>query len=69
MEAFLDVLNDAFPTIHTVIFAIGVVSNGGLIAASLKRTPRSLQAYAIMITIGACNDLVSVCTDFFTQQR
>ncbi|GMT13034.1 hypothetical protein PFISCL1PPCAC_4331, partial [Pristionchus fissidentatus] len=69
MESVLDRLNDAFPAIHSIIFVIGVLSNGGLLLASFNRTPRLLNTYSVMIKIGAFNDLISVCCDFFTMQR
>ncbi|GMR35585.1 hypothetical protein PMAYCL1PPCAC_05780, partial [Pristionchus mayeri] len=61
--------NLAFPTIHTVIFAIGVFSNVGLLLASFFRTPQTLKTYSIMFKFGTLNDLISVCCDFFTMQR
>ncbi|GMT13038.1 hypothetical protein PFISCL1PPCAC_4335, partial [Pristionchus fissidentatus] len=51
------------------ITIIGVTSNIGLLLASFYQTPRPLKTYSVMIKIGALNDLISVCCDFFTMQR
>ncbi|GMR35584.1 hypothetical protein PMAYCL1PPCAC_05778 [Pristionchus mayeri] len=69
MENTLEILNGAFPFIHSIIFVIGASSNVSLLLAAFYRTPQKLKTYSIMIKVGTINDLIAIVCDFLTMQR